>query len=427
MRNIRVCVLISCLLSVIGCGESECPAGTARVGGRCALLPANDAARDTSLDGGMETIELDSGSDAIQDDAGADEQDAGVEADACTAKTFFFDADEDGHGDPETMMVACEAPEGYVESDDDCNDECPTCFEGATELCDNVDQDCDGTIDEDLPLLASYADLDGDSFGDPATEEFSCAIGVGRVRDGEDCDDRSRLTHPNAIEICNGIDDNCNVDIDEGALIRVYRDADGDGFGSASAPSDQCTVPRGFTTQAGDCDDNRARVFPGAPEVCDGHDNDCDEDTDEGIATTYYADCDGDGFANTVESHRSCTRPTTPPSSCVSRGQWVTREPNEGSIDCDDENRTAFPGNIAWSTSSRSGGSFDYDCNGISEPQLNVVSNGRCRVQETGPVRLCRDAGWVGAVPGCGVSGMYQQCNAVSCGIETVVRIQACR
>lgn len=101
----------------------------------------------------------------------------------CTGKgdgyerTFFRDADGDGRGDPKSTKQACLPPSGYVMSSDDCNDASNVAFPGATEVCDGIDNDCNGKIDE-LPRVVgynlAYTDVPPCSIGDPA----SCKAGA---------------------------------------------------------------------------------------------------------------------------------------------------------------------------------------------------------------------------------------------------------
>jgi hypothetical protein len=172
----------------------------------------------------------------------------------------------------------------------DCDDEDPNLFPGNTELCNDIDDDCNGLVDDAL-------DADGDGFGlcddcndadfriNPAGIEvcngldddcngFVSADEIDRDGDGvpvcdDDCDDNDPTRSPRAVELCNSRDDNCNFVIDD------VLDADGDGF-------DLCE----------DCDDLQAFVFPGAEEICNGRDDNCD-----GALPDIERDADADGVA----------------------------------------------------------------------------------------------------------------------------------
>ena len=70
------------------------------------------------------------------------------------------------------------------------------------------------------------------------------------------------------------------------------------------------TQPLGYVLDNTDCDDTRSDVYPNAPEICDGLDNDCDGQVDEGVKTTFYADSDGDGYGNPSVTTQACSAPT---------------------------------------------------------------------------------------------------------------------
>ena len=156
----------------------------------------------------------------------------------------------------------------------DCDDGNAEIHPGAPEICgDGIDQDCDGQ-DQDCPC----ADGDHDGYGD-----IACG--------GEDCDDTDATSYPDAMELCgDGRDNDCDGETDE-ADCEQCRDMDGDG-----AMAEEAACPSG-----NDCDDNNSAIYPGAEETCNGIDDDCDGETDEITECENCVDADGDGHqaANT--------------------------------------------------------------------------------------------------------------------------------
>ncbi|MCB9314639.1 MAG: M4 family metallopeptidase [Lewinellaceae bacterium] len=128
---------------------------------------------------------------------------------------WYFDADGDGFGSDQVAYF-CQPPAGYVDNALDCDDQNNSIYPGAPEICNSVDDNCDGQIDEDLALILSWRDLDGDGYGDPNTTVLDCVVPQNYVFNNADCDDQNPAVHPDAIEVCNGIDDNCDGQIDEG-------------------------------------------------------------------------------------------------------------------------------------------------------------------------------------------------------------------
>jgi len=216
--------------------------------------------------------------------------------------TFYEDVDGDGYGDPNSFTMDCTAPIGYVSNDEDCDDTNDEINPGATEICDGIDNDCDTQTDEGLTFTTYYTDTDGDGYGTGVGQSLCANPGPGFATLNGDCNDNDDEINPAATEICDGIDNDCDTQIDEGlTFITYYTDADGDGYGTGVGQS-LCADPgAGFATLDGDCDDNDDEINPAATEICDGIDNDCDTQIDEGLTfTTYYTDADGDGYGTGV-------------------------------------------------------------------------------------------------------------------------------
>jgi len=244
-----------------------------------------------------------------------------IAADVVThAETYFFkDEDNDGFYN-------------YV----DCDDNNAAVNPNAAEVCDGLDNDCNGSIDDGLVFTTYYLDGDGDGFGTAATALSSCAASAptNYVTNSSDCDDTNAAISPAATEICDGIDNNCNGSIDDGLVFTTYYlDSDGDGFGTAATSLSSCatSAPTNYVTNSSDCDDTNAAISPAATEICDDIDNDCNGSIDDGLAFfTYFLDADGDGFGDAAAFLSSCE--TTAP------GSYVT---NDG--DCDDTNAAVNP------------------------------------------------------------------------------------
>ena len=271
------------------------------------------------------------------------------------AVTYYADADSDGYGDISNTTDSCTAPTGYVSDDSDCDDSDSSINPSGVEVCDTLDNDCDGSIDDDsaADVLTWYADTDGDGFGDISSTDIDCAQPSGFVSDSTDCDDSEAATYPGAAEYCDTIDNNCDNIIDEDSAVDAltwHRDADADGYGDPGATTLSCSQPSGFLTDSADCDDANNAIYPGATEYCDSTDWDCDGDTydDEASdALTWYADLDLDGFGDLNNTAIACFQPSGYLSD---------------NTDCDDTSSATYPGATEiWYDD------IDENCDGLSD------------------------------------------------------------
>ena len=139
-------------------------------------------------------------------------------------------------------------------------------------MCDEVDNNCNTTVDEGLPTTTFHRDADGDGVGVAGNTMVKCRAPAGFVAPTAafDCDDTKPEVKPGATEVCNNIDDNCASGIDEGFNKSWYRDADMDTYGLQSNMQTNCVQPAGFvaSTSGFDCDDTRATVCAASRLLC---------------------------------------------------------------------------------------------------------------------------------------------------------------
>ncbi len=268
--------------------------------------------------------------------------------------TYYPDTDGDGYGKSTGSVTACTAPAGFVSNNIDCNDNDNSIYPGASELCDGKDNDCDGTIDDGITYLTYYKDTDGDGYGDASQSVSSCSAVAGYVTTSGDCNDNNAAIKTGATEVCNGVDDDCDGSIDEDVKNTYYQDSDADGFGNASVSVQACAAPTGYVSNNTDCNDNNAAVKPGAIEICNGIDDDCDGQIDEGVKNTYYQDSDGDGFGKASVSVLACTAPAG----------YVSNN-----TDCNDNNAAIKPG-----ATEICGNGIDDDCDGLTDEGCTPVN-----------------------------------------------------
>ncbi|HUM48396.1 MAG TPA: putative metal-binding motif-containing protein, partial [Chitinophagales bacterium] len=178
--------------------------------------------------------------------------------------------------------------DGYIAALD-CNDSNASIHPNAPEKCNIIDDDCDQLIDEGAKTTF-YADTDNDTYGNPAVFTLSCTAPQGFVINNEDCNDANSLIHPGITEVCNGIDEDCDSQIDDGVQIIFYADNDHDTFGNPNAITFACSAPSGYVSSNTDCNDALAAVRPNALETCNGIDDNCDGHTDETVKIYHYTD-----------------------------------------------------------------------------------------------------------------------------------------
>jgi Putative metal-binding motif/FG-GAP repeat len=306
--------------------------------------------------------------------------------------TWYVDQDQDGYGDPAAATTGCNFGGERVVDSTDCDDHNDNIWPGAEETCDDIDQDCDGVVDDSdaIDTIALYVDGDNDSYGGGASVGQGCAPLAGQVTTHGDCDDGDASVYPGATEWCNGIDDDCDRVVDPDSSVDAvtwYQDDDADGYGTGGGIT--CSPPEDSVSIDGDCDDAQAWVNPSAIEVCNYVDDDCDGviDSDAAEADTLYRDGDEDTFGDASRAIRSC---------------FGTPGFIRDDSDCDDSDDSVSPDG-----EERCANGLDDDCDGVTDvaPCVWAIDSFGARIAGSNPSdELGGALAWGGDSDGDGVN-----------------------
>jgi len=220
----------------------------------------------------------------------------------------------------------------------DCDDTNAEINPDASDICDDIDNNCDGNVDEDTSYGTTwYTDADDDGYGTDDETIIACEEPAGYADNTRDCDDGNASRHPDADEYCNGVDEDCDGATDDDPVdgSTWYADVDEDGYGSDADTVASCDPVDDYLSSGGDCDDTLSRVHPGATEYCNGEDDDCNGSVDDDAANpeTWYQDSDNDGYGDVSVTTETCDQPDG----------YVAN-----SRDCDDADATSYPGAPGW-------------------------------------------------------------------------------
>ncbi len=345
---------------------------------------------------------------------------------------WYADADGDMYGDGETVVSACNQPDGYVPNSDDCDDGSdlihPMALE--TDCEDPTDYNCDGSVQYDdvdgdgFPACNDcddstgditgpstwYIDYDNDGYGSSYYTQLACDEPMGWTDNDEDCDDLKRGVNPDTVwytdadgdsygdaetgeQQCEQPDESSvrddtdcdDTDAEVNPDTLWFLDVDGDGYGTPGDYQTGCEQPEGHAPNGLDCSDNpatnpdAATINPDAIEVCDVQDNDCDGAVDESDAVdarTFYVDVDGDGYGEDTATTISC---------------WAPSGYAELGTDCDDALSQVNPG-----MEEVCGDGLDNNCDG---------EGGSCTMDATASMAVFTGAG-VGDEAGVSVAGV---------------------
>ena len=288
----------------------------------------------------------------IDDDCDGQSDEAG----AAGCKPLYFDADGDGFG-VTLVKCLCGPADGYTATQSgDCNDKDGGVHPAKTELCGNgKDDNCNGSEnDENATGCAKfYTDVDGDGYGVGVASCLCSPSGNFSAKQASDCLDSDTAVNPGQVEKClDGKDNNCDGLTDDAGCqgcSEFFKDGDQDNYGVDNDKKCLGAAKYPYTAYVGgDCNDGSANFKPGATEVCNGADDNCDGQTDPVGATgctNFYPDADKDSFGAAV----------TPVCYCKASGDWSVQKTG----DCNDNDAAVNP------AKQEACNGFDDNCNGL--------------------------------------------------------------
>ncbi|MBT3221840.1 MAG: hypothetical protein HN348_22410, partial [Proteobacteria bacterium] len=221
---------------------------------------------------------------------------------------WYLDDDNDNYGDKDQTKYRCAQPNGYVENNDDCDDNDDEVNPDATEICDTIDNNCDEQVNEDLGQTSYYQDFDGDTYGDPNSSTVWCEEPDGYVSNDTDCDDNNQDIYPNAADTQgDGVDSNCDgkggPDYDDDGDGLTWQQEQNRGSLDSKTDTDDDGVLDNDELKADTDDDNIMNAADddddgdGIPTAVEG----TDDPDDDGLPNYLDTDSDGDGSLDNDE------------------------------------------------------------------------------------------------------------------------------